>query len=69
MENKKHGFGTYTWKDGRRYEGEFANGKQHGAGVYMPQEGIRKKGRWDNGKRVAWVDDAGNEVVSVRDKE
>lgn len=24
-----HGKGVYTWKDGRRYEGEYYNDKKH----------------------------------------
>jgi hypothetical protein len=24
-----HGKGIYTWKDGRRYEGEYLNDKKH----------------------------------------
>lgn len=29
-----HGKGIYTWKDGRRYEGEYLNDKKHGYGIY-----------------------------------
>ncbi len=29
-----HGKGIYTWKDGRRYEGEYLNDRKHGFGVY-----------------------------------
>lgn len=29
-----HGKGVYTWKDGRKYEGEYINDKKHGNGVY-----------------------------------
>jgi len=25
-----HGRGVYTWKDGRKYEGEYLNDKKHG---------------------------------------
>ena len=30
-----HGKGVYTWKDGRRYEGDYLNDKKHGLGVYI----------------------------------
>lgn len=29
-----HGRGIYTWKDGRRYEGEYLNDRKHGFGIY-----------------------------------
>ena len=29
-----HGRGVYTWKDGRKYEGEYENDKKHGYGIY-----------------------------------
>jgi hypothetical protein len=29
-----HGYGVYTWKDGRRYEGYYEMDKKHGYGVY-----------------------------------
>jgi len=32
MNDKKHGYGVYTWADGRKYEGEWVAGKQHGRG-------------------------------------
>ena len=32
--DKKQGFGVFTWPDGRMYEGEWFDGKQHGKGTY-----------------------------------
>ena len=29
-----HGKGVYTWKDGRKYVGEYLNDLQNGFGVY-----------------------------------
>ena len=29
-DNNMHGKGIYTWKDGRKYEGEYLNDKKHG---------------------------------------
>ncbi len=29
-----HGKGTYTWKDGRYYKGDYFNDKKHGKGIY-----------------------------------
>ena len=52
--DKKHGAGIYKWADGRKYEGEWADGKQHGKGTYFLAEGIVKKGIWEKGKRIKW---------------
>jgi len=43
----KHGFGTYVWDDGQRYEGEWLNGKQHGEGFHISVEGHSRKGVWN----------------------
>jgi hypothetical protein len=55
--DKKHGYGIYTWTDGRRYEGYWAYGKQNGEGVYYHPNGNVKKGLWEDGKRMKWLDD------------
>lgn len=55
--DKKHGFGTYTWADGRKYEGNWAYGKQHGKGKYILPDGGVKAGIWEEGKRSRWVED------------
>lgn len=34
-----HGKGVYTWKDGRRYEGEYVNDKKQGWGQYIWADG------------------------------
>ena len=33
-EDKEQGWGTYTWPDGRKYEGEWKNGEWDGEGTY-----------------------------------
>lgn len=33
-DDKRHGKGLYTMKDGTRYEGGFCNGRPHGHGTY-----------------------------------
>lgn len=48
--DKKHGYGVYTWADGRRYEGNWSNGKQHGEGKYILPNGTIKIGIWQEGK-------------------
>ena len=62
-----HGKGTYTWKDGRRYDGnlnfsyifcecknllgEYHMDKKHGYGVYIWADSRRYEGLWQNGKQ------------------
>lgn len=46
-----HGKGLYTWKDGRRYEGEYLHDKKHGQGVYTWADGRRYDGQWAYGKQ------------------
>ena len=46
-----HGKGVLTFYDGRRYEGEFANGRCNGIVVYSVEDaGIREERVWENGK-------------------
>ena len=44
-----HGFGVYTWLDGRRYEGLYAHNKKHGQGTYTYSDGSKYSGQWSNG--------------------
>jgi len=44
-----HGWGAYTYADGRKYVGEFNNDWQHGVGIeYDKYGGVIKSGRWEN---------------------
>ena len=45
------GFGVYTWKDGKVYEGMWKNGERHGKGEQTSPIGDRYIGGWKNGKR------------------
>lgn len=45
-----HGYGVYTWKDGRKYEGEYKNDKKDGHGVYYWADGKKYDGMWNDGK-------------------
>ena len=44
-----HGFGIYTWLDGRKYEGEYHMNKKHGMGTYTYSDGSQYNGSWMNG--------------------
>ena len=54
--DRKHGYGIYTWNDGKQYEGWWQNGKQHGEGIYR-KDGRDRRGIWEDGKRAKWLDD------------
>jgi len=47
MNDKKHGYGIYTYPDGRSYKGQWADGKQHGEGVFITPQGQSRKGIWE----------------------
>lgn len=34
-----HGFGTFLWPDGRKYEGEYQYNKKHGRGILTKADG------------------------------
>lgn len=45
-----HGKGIYTWKDGRKYEGEYKLDKKDGFGTYTWADGKKYEGGWQDGK-------------------
>ena len=49
--NIMNGFGVYTWKDGRTYEGYYIDDKKHGFGVYTWSDQKRYAGWWWGGKQ------------------
>ena len=46
-----HGRGEYSWKDGRKYSGQYQFDKKHGYGEYTWADGRRYLGEWANSKR------------------
>lgn len=46
-----HGRGLYTWKNGRKYEGEYVHDKKHGFGIYSWTDGRKYEGYWQNSKQ------------------
>ena len=44
--------GLYIWKDGERYEGEWADGKFHGKGIKTLPDGTIFDGDWEDGRPV-----------------
>jgi hypothetical protein len=45
------GTGTFTWKDGRRYVGNYMNDKKDGHGVFTWPDGREYDGEWKDGKQ------------------
>ena len=41
-------FGTFIWKNGAKYVGEFKNGNRHGQGTYTLSDGTVQDGVWKN---------------------
>jgi len=41
-----HGFGIYTWPDGRRYEGNYQYNKKEGEGIYIAGDKSIFEGLW-----------------------
>lgn len=64
MDDKKDGYGVYTYPDGRCYKGQWKNGKQHGEGLFISPEGIQRKGEWKLGKRMHWLDEINSEYTN-----
>ena len=45
------GQGVLTWRDGKRYEGQFVNDKREGHGVFVWADGRKYIGSWKAGKQ------------------
>lgn len=63
VDNIRHGFGKYTWKDGDSYIGEWKFGKMHGKGCKTMQDGSFYDGEWNNGLACG----SGTKVFSTGD--
>jgi hypothetical protein len=52
------GKGTISWKNGRRYEGQWKNGKKHGQGIeYGANGAVNYNGEWKDDAPVSSYDD------------
>lgn len=49
--DKKCGWGTYTWENGVSYEGEFMNDLRQGEGTVRYPNGKVIRAMWENGSR------------------
>ena len=48
---RKHGMGTYVWKDKSKYEGQFEEDLRHGRGRFTWKSGEVYEGAYLKGKR------------------
>jgi len=46
-----HGEGSFYWKDGSSYQGEYQHGRKHGFGTFNFSKGKQYKGDWVNGRQ------------------
>jgi len=46
-----HGRGVFSWKDGRKYTGEYVEDKKSGHGTFEWPDGRKYIGSWLNGKQ------------------
>ena len=44
--DKKHGYGIYTWASGDKYDGEWVSNKKHGHGIQTWADGTKYEGEW-----------------------
>lgn len=44
MDDKQHGFGTETWQDGAKFEGNYVEGKKHGKGKFIWSDNSKYEG-------------------------
>lgn len=48
LDGKNYGYGTYTYMNGDKYEGNYENNVRHGYGVYTWRNGNIYSGNWEN---------------------
>lgn len=46
-----HGYGSFSWTDGRHYEGEYTLDKKEGKGTFIWPDGRKYEGDWLDGKQ------------------
>ena len=52
MNNIKQGFGTYTYRNGIKYEGEYKNNIMSGKGLYIYPTGSKVKVNFQDGNKI-----------------
>ena len=49
MDDIRHGQGTYIWKNGSKYTGNWLDNNQDGQGIYIYPDGSKEVGEFKNG--------------------
>lgn len=66
-QGQRHGFGTCTWRDGSRYEGDWVNDVRQGYGSFMQPDGVGYQGQWyddqKHGRGVEYRDEEGRKKI------
>ena len=66
-----HGYGVYTWPDGRKYEGQYKDDMKYGFGIYTWSDGRVYQGWWLNRKQCGlgtYIAKGGNSLNIVERK-
>ena len=50
--NEPHGEGTYHWRNGEKYSGQFVRGKRTGEGTFYRNNGDEYSGTFNDGRKV-----------------
>jgi radial spoke head protein 1 len=50
--NRKEGYGSYKWKNGKRYIGDWVNNMRHGKGCIKYEDGTERESLWDRDRKV-----------------
>jgi hypothetical protein len=52
-EDKKHGFGVFTWSNGDKWVGYWRKGHRHGKGILIDKDKrVKEKAEWEDGKKI-----------------
>jgi hypothetical protein len=50
-DDKREGYGIFTWKDGGKYEGEWENDVENEYGVYIDKNGEKYEGQFKDNQK------------------
>jgi hypothetical protein len=56
LDNRYHGKGMLTYKDGRQYVGEYKHDAMHGKGAYTWTDGARYEGEYEHNRMLTYAD-------------
>ena len=62
--DKKHGQGTFTYPDGKKYVGEYKDGKQHGQGAQTLPDGAKYVGEFKGNTTIVCAEASGHSEIT-----